>query len=107
MSNAYILGAVLLSAACTLCMRALPFILLSGKRRVPEKIRYLGRTLPPAIMAVLIVYCLRAVPEDFKGQGLDQLIAVGVCMVLHIWKRNTLLSIVVSTGVFMLLRLTG
>lgn len=103
MSKWYILGAILLSAVCTLILRALPFVLMGGKRRVPDKIRYLGRILPSAIMAVLIVYCLKAVPEDFMGKGLFQLIAVAFCAGLHIWKKNTLLSIVLSTAVYMIL----
>lgn len=107
MSNTYILGAILLSAACTLGIRALPFALLGGKKKVPERIQYLGRVLPAAIMAVLIVYCLKAVPEDFAGRGLYQLAAVGICAALHIWKKNTLLSIVVSTCVYMFLCAAG
>lgn len=107
MGNTYILSAILLSAVCTLFIRAVPFALLGGKKKVPERIRYLGRILPASIMAVLIVYCLKAVPEDFTGQGIYQLLAVGVCAALHIWKKNTLLSIVVSTGVYMLLCAAG
>lgn len=103
MSNAYILSAVLLSVLCTLSIRALPFVLLGGKKKVPEKIKYLGRILPASIMAVLIVYCLKSVPEDFAGQGIGQMIAVGICAAVHIWKRNTLLSIVTSTCVYMIL----
>lgn len=107
MSNRYILGAILVAAACTLLMRALPFLFMGGEKKVPEKIRYLGRILPAAMMSVLIVYCLKSVPEDFSGQGICQLIAVGVCAVLHIWKKNTLLSIVASTCVYMLLCAVG
>lgn len=103
MSNASILSAVLLAAVCTLAMRALPFALMGGKRKVPEKVKYLGKLLPAAIMAVLIVYCLKSVSEDFNGQGICQLAAVGICAALHVWKKNTLLSVVISTGAYMIL----
>lgn len=103
MSNTYILCAILLSALCTLLVRAFPFVLLGGNKEVPGKIKYLGRILPTSIMAVLIVYCLKSVPGDFSGQGIRQLLAVGICAAVHIWRRNTLLSIVVSTGAYMIL----
>ena len=77
-------------AACTLLMRALPFTLLGKRQEIPEVIRYLGNILPAAIMAVLIVYCLKSVPMDFGGTGMYQLLAAGVCVLLHVWKKNTL-----------------
>lgn len=101
MSNTYALAAIALAAACTLFMRALPFTLLGRKKELPSAVRYLGQILPAAIMAVLIVYCLKAVPADFGGVGICQLLAVGVCVLLHLWKKNTLLSIVGSTAFYM------
>ena len=46
------------AAICTVFTRALPFLFFGGSRGIPEPIRYLGKILPPAIMAVLVVYCL-------------------------------------------------
>lgn len=83
MSSLNSLGCILLSAACTLFIRALPFTFMGGNKKVPDKIRYLGRILPAAIMAVLIVYCLKEVPTDFMGVGLCKLLAVAVCVLLH------------------------
>lgn len=103
MSNIQALAAIALAAACTLFMRALPFTLLGKKQEIPAAVRYLGKILPAAIMAVLIVYCLKSVPMDFGGTGLCQLLAVGVCVLLHLWKKNTLLSIVGSTAFYMVL----
>ena len=92
MSNIQALTAIALAAAGTFFMRALPFTLLGKKQEIPA-----------AIMAVLIVYCLKSVPMDFGGTGLCQLLAVGVCVLLHLWKKNTLLSIVGSTAFYMVL----
>ena len=55
MNNVYILVCILISALCTLFLRALPFGILGGNRKIPERIKYLGRILPSAIMVVLIV----------------------------------------------------
>lgn len=103
MSNIQALTAIALAAACTFFMRALPFTLLGKKQEIPAAVRYLGKILPAAIMAVLIVYCLKSVPMDFGGTGLCQFLAVGVCVLLHLWKKNTLLSIVGSTAFYMVL----
>ena len=103
MNDRYVLICILVSAAATLFMRALPFTILGKRKQIPEKIRYLGRILPAAIMAVLIVYCLKSVPMDFGGTGMYQLLAAGVCVLLHVWKKNTLFSIVGSTAFYMIL----
>lgn len=103
MSNAYALLAIILSALATLFLRALPFALLGTRKAVPEKIKYLGQTLPSAIMAVLIIYCLKDIPDNSPASGAEKLIAVAVCAIIHLWKNNTLLSIFASTLLYMLL----
>ena len=77
--------------------------ILGKRKQIPEKIRYLGRILPAAIMAVLIVYCLKEVPAEFLSGGYKKLIAAAVCVALHVWKKNTFVSIIGSTIVYMLL----
>mgnify|MGYP000759316808 FL=1 len=75
MNDRYVLICILVSAAATLFMRALPFTILGKRKQIPEKIRYLGRILPAAIMAVLTVYCLKEVPTEFLSGGYKKLIA--------------------------------
>lgn len=103
MSDRMCLLGVLAAAICTLLLRALPFTLLGKRKEMPPKIQYLGRMLPPAIMAVLVIYCLRDITTDLMGNGIRELVAVGVCVGLHVWRKNTLLSIFISTAVYMLL----
>ena len=81
MNDRYVLICILVSAAATLFMRALPFTILGKRKQIPEKIRYLGRILPAAIMAVLIVYCLKEVPTEFLSGGYKKLIAAAVRVV--------------------------
>ena len=94
---------VLICAGVTLALRAMPFIFFGGKDGVPEKITSLGRLLPPAIMAALVVYCLKSVPYGTFADGAKQLIAGAVVIIVHLVKRNTLLSIAVGTAAYMLL----
>ena len=56
-----------------------------------------------AIMAVLVVYCLKSVPDEWYPGGLCQLLAVAVTALVHKWRHNTFLSIILGTAVYMLL----
>ena len=93
---------LLTAAACTYLTRALPFLFFRSGR-LPEWVSYLGKVLPGAIMATLVVYCLRGTGFGSVGAFLPQLIAVAAVAAVHLWKRNTLLSIFSGTAVYMLL----
>ena len=102
MSNTYVLILIIAMALVTMAIRFAPFILFNGKE-TPEFINYLGKYLPYSIIAMLVVYCLKGV-SVFKGShGLPELISVAIVAGLHIWKRNTLLSIVAGTLCYMFL----
>ena len=58
----YIRAAILVGAAATALLRFLPFLLFGGKRGMPPAVRRLAIKMPPAIIAVLVVYCLKGVP---------------------------------------------
>ena len=92
---------VVIAGAVTMALRFLPFVAFRKKR--PEFVLYLGRVLPPAVMAMLAVYCLRGMDLLSASHGLPEIIACLVVIALHVWRRNTLLSIVAGTGVYMFL----
>ena len=94
--------AILISAACTLGMRALPFLLFREGRPMPEWLARLGRMLPAAVMAVLVVYCLRDGLTHPMENGLAQALGVAVVCVSYRWKHSTFLSILLGTTAFML-----
>ena len=96
---------ILIIAVCALCTfveRALPFLLFRGKE-VPEIVRYLGRVLPMSIMATLVIYCLKGITFSSAAGFAPPLIASALTALLHIWKRNTMLSIFGGTVCYMLL----
>ena len=90
-------------ALVTIALRFLPFFIFGGKRKTPEIILYLGKVLPYAIMGMLVIYCLRSVTTGSVGNSIAQLLACGVVVVLHLWKRNTLISIIGGTVSYMIL----
>lgn len=83
--------------------RFTPFILFPEGKKHPEVITYLGKVLPPAMMGLLIVYCLRNVSITAAPHGLPELIAIICVVILHLWRRNPLLSIGVGTAIYMVL----
>lgn len=103
MNTGRIIGVILLSAFITFGLRALPFVIFKGDRELPAKVQLLGKRLPPAIMSVLIVYCLKDVRTSFMENGIWELVAVLVVAVSYKWKHNTFVSILLGTVVYMLL----
>ena len=79
------------------------FQLPEFRKNTPKVVLYLGEVLPYAIMGMLVVYCVKDVNIAAAPHGIPELIAGGVVVGLHIWKENTLLSIVTGTIVYMLL----
>lgn len=90
-------------ALVTIALRFVPFLIFSGKRKTPKYISYLGRVLPYAIMGMLVVYCLRSTGFSTVSAWLPQLISCALVAALHLWKKNTLISIVGGTVCYMLL----
>lgn len=87
----------------TMLTRFLPFVIFGGRKETPRYIKYLGKVLPGAIFAMLVVYCLRNVSVMQYSYGLPELIAIAVTVVLHLWRRQMLLSIAGGTICYMLL----
>ena len=87
----------------TMATRFLPFLLFGGKRKTPAIIAYLGKVLPCAIMGMLVIYCLKDVRPWQYPYGIPELLGIALVAVLHIWKRNSLLSIGAGTVFYMLL----
>jgi branched-subunit amino acid transport protein AzlD len=94
---------VLVVALVTVALRALPFLLFRGDRKTPVFIERLGRVLPAAIMGMLVVYCLKGTHFKELSGFLPAAAACLVVGVLHVWRRNTLLSILAGTVCYMLL----
>lgn len=104
MSNTvYALLAVLVCAIVTFLLRFAPFALFSGKRGMPEPVRRLAAKMPAAIIAVLVIYCLKAVPTSDMNAVIVNLVSVAFVVALHLWKKNTLLSIAGGTALYMAL----
>lgn len=103
MNNTHTILLIAVMALVTALLRFLPFLVLGGKRKTPEYITYLGRVLPCAIIGMLVVYCLRGITPLTWPHGLPELLAVAAVALLHLWRRNTLLSIAGGTVCYMIL----
>ena len=94
------IGAVVLGTVLT---RFLPFVVFREGRPTPKYIQYLGKVLPSAVFALLVVYCLKDVSFISGNHGLPELISISVTVALHLWKKQMLLSIAGGTICYMLL----
>ena len=94
---------IVVAALVTAATRFLPFLIFRKKESTPAIITYLGQVLPCAIMGMLVVYCLKDISFIDSPFGLPELIACAVVASLHVWKRNSLLSIGAGTVCYMLL----
>lgn len=103
MNDKHVWLTVAVIALVTALLRFLPFIIFGGKRKTPAVVERLGAVLPGAIMAMLVVYCLKGTHFSSAEGWAPALIGVAVTAGLHAWRRNTLLSIVSGTVVYMLL----
>ena len=88
-------------ALVTMLLRFLPFLIFRDE--TPAYITYLGKVLPPAIIGMLVIYCLKDTSFLAYPHGLPEIIASVFVVILQIWKRNSLISILSGTVVYMLL----
>ena len=96
-------AAIAVMAAVTFLTRALPFLLFGRRGTPPRWVLYLGRYLPPAVIAMLIVYCFRSVNFQATVNWAPAFIAGSAVAILHAWKRNNMLSILGGTLLYMAL----
>lgn len=90
-------------AVTTFATRAVPFLVFPKGKEIPKVVQYLGKVLTPAIIGMLVVYCLKNTKVFRAPFCMPELISVGTVVILHIWKRNNLLSIGVGTILYMFL----
>ncbi|MBQ8293184.1 MAG: AzlD domain-containing protein [Bacilli bacterium] len=103
MNNLDAILLIVIVSLVTILLRFLPFIIFNGKKETPKIITYLGNVLPFSVMAMLVVYCFKDVTFNNFPYGLPELIAGGSVFILHILKKNTLLSIIGGTAIYMIL----
>lgn len=103
MSNAHMLITITLIALTTITLRFLPFWIFPPSKQPPALITYLGKVLPRAAIALLVVYAVKDVSIVTSPHGIPELVAILVIVVVHVFKRNTLLSIATGTLLYMML----
>lgn len=90
-------------AIVTLVIKFTPFWVFPPGKEVPKVINYLGDLLPYAIMGMLVIYCLRTVSFSDMANWAPAFISIALIVVLHVWKRSNLISILGGTVCYMVL----
>ncbi len=101
-NTVYLIAVIAVIAVVTWALRAFPFLLF-GNRPLPKTIQYLGKVLPPAIMTVLVIYCLRDTNIGQFPHGIPELAACALVVILQVLKKNMYLSIIAGTACYMIL----
>ena len=101
MNSMHAAALVAAMSVMTILTRFLPFIVF--RKNTPRYITYLGKVLPPAIIGMLVIYCLKDVSLLAKPFGIPELIAAACVVGLQVWKRNSLISILTGTVLYMVL----
>ena len=103
MNTTHVFMVILVSAIVTFFTRAFPFFLFGKGEKMHPALSFIGRTLPLSVIAVLVVYCLKdALCTSFSALW-PQLAGVAATVLLHLWKRNNLISIGGGTLLYMIL----
>lgn len=91
---------VVLGTAVT---RFLPFLVFPSGKPTPKYVQFLGKFLPAAVLGLLVIYSLKDVNVFAGSHGIPEMIAILLVIILHVWKRQMLLSIAGGTVCYMLL----
>lgn len=102
-NNIHTLLLILVMAAVTMVLRFLPFRVFQSQEKRPAVITYLGTVLPYAVMGMLVIYCLKNVSLMAAPHGIPEFLAILAVVLLHLLRRNTLLSIFGGTAIYMVL----
>ncbi len=98
-----VIGIITMSAGITFFLRAFPFLIFRGEAKMPVWLEALGKKLPSAIMAVLLIYCLKDAKSEPISQGIPLFVSSLFVGVTYKWKHNTFVSIVGGTIVYMVM----
>lgn len=94
---------IIIMSICVISTRALPFILFRSKQKTPRFVLFLGKYLAGAVFGMLIIYCIKEVHFFVGNHGVSQVLGILACVLLHIWKKNMLLTIAGGTCIYMIL----
>lgn len=98
----YIIANITIVALVTWGLRAFPFLVF-GRKNLPRLVRYLGSVLPPAIMAILVAYCIRNINFESYPYGFTEILSILLIIWIHSKYKNTYVSILAGTICYMIL----
>lgn len=99
--NMHALYIILAMGIATFATRIVPVLLFGRGSKVPDYVMYLGKVVPYTAMGLLIVYCLKDVQLIESPHALPEIAAMAVVVLSYLWKRNSILSVVIGTALYM------
>lgn len=102
MNNKEMLFLVFLMALSVQITRWLPFLIFRNHEKIPSMMSYLGKMLPAAVMGLLCVYCFKDYNYSSFTSLSPAILASAIVIIIHIWKKNTVMSIALGTIAYMI-----
>ncbi len=90
-------------AGGTILTRFTPFLFFPENKPIPHWLRKLGDTLPLASLGMLVVYALKGISPMVYPYGIPELISLVSITFIHLWKKNTLVSIFIGLVIYLIL----
>lgn len=103
MSDIRILEGIVVCVAMTTATRFIPFVFFRNEGSVSNTIDYMGKVLPLSVMCILVVYSIKSINFAAAVGFVPYLIGIALTILVHLLKRNNLLSIFAGTAAYMLL----
>lgn len=94
---------IIVISIATSLTRFIPFLIFRNEEKIPKYVLYLGDTLPFAITGFLVAYCLKDTVIFAYPYAIPELISITFIIALHLYKKNTLLSVTLGTIMYMIL----
>ncbi|EHI77556.1 hypothetical protein HMPREF9093_01823 [Fusobacterium sp. oral taxon 370 str. F0437] len=101
-NNLYLFLAILSAGVGMVICRLLPFIIFANGK-LPKLVKFYEKYLPYSLMAILFCYCFASVKFSVYPYGFPEIITLIVIILLHVWKKNVMLSLLLGTAVFLIL----
>lgn len=94
---------IAICAGVTIATRVIPFLIFKPNKPLPKYVQYLGKVLPGAVFAMIVVYCLKNTDVINAPHGLPELIGLIATVAIHLYKKNMMISMATGTIVYMIL----
>lgn len=102
MTGAKLYIVIAMMAGITFATRVFPFAFYKN-RKVPRMLELIEKNIPPAIMVILVFFSVKDAAYAAWPYGIPEAAGILTVVILHLWRRNAMISIAAGTACYMIL----